>query len=97
MKFTLAIASILAAVSAQSIPGLPTCGVSCMITAATGAKGCGFTDSKCFCGLPAITEALKTCVPQNCSATPADIKATYELANKSCAGAKGFTPLTPPA
>ncbi|TLD32569.1 hypothetical protein E2P81_ATG05545 [Venturia nashicola] len=95
MKFTIIIASLVAAVSAQSIPGLPQCGVSCMTTAATGAKGCGSNDSKCFCELPTIIEALKTCIPKSCT-TAADVKTTYDIANKSCAGAKGFTPLTPP-
>ncbi|QDS72169.1 hypothetical protein FKW77_004649 [Venturia effusa] len=95
MKFTLLIATVVASVSAQGIPGVPTCGMTCIMTAATSAKGCSISDQKCFCKDPAIIEALKTCIPKSCTAA-ADVQATYDMANKNCAGVQGFTPFAAP-
>ncbi|KAE9975228.1 hypothetical protein EG327_008512 [Venturia inaequalis] len=96
MKFFIAIATVIAAVSAQGLPpGVAACSLPCW-AAAAGIKDCTPGDPKCFCGKPAVQEALKTCVPQKCT-DKADVKGVYDMANKMCAGATGFTPLTPPA
>lgn len=48
MKYTVALAALAAMVSAQSIADLPSCSLSCMITAATQI-GCSATDFECSC------------------------------------------------
>ncbi|QDS72170.1 hypothetical protein FKW77_004655 [Venturia effusa] len=93
MKSFVAISAIIAAVSAQSFPaGLSTCAVSCF-SSAISIKDCQVTDQKCYCAKAPIQEALKSCVPEKCTKKE-DVKAVYDMANKMCSGAPGYTAFT---
>lgn len=69
MKFTLAVAAaIIAFVQAQSISDLPSCSLSCIVTAVEG-TGCGVTDYACACGKAAqLTASVTPCVESACDA-----------------------------
>ncbi|KAF2405497.1 hypothetical protein EJ06DRAFT_526014 [Trichodelitschia bisporula] len=83
--------------SMPAMPNIPSCGMSCMMTMVmSGGGGCGLTDQKCYCGLPALKAAMTDCVPKGCTAKT-DVTAMYEMTNKMCSGVTGFTPLTAPA
>jgi hypothetical protein len=48
MKYTFTIAALAAFVAAQSIADLPSCSLSCVVTAAS-TIGCSATDLECAC------------------------------------------------
>ncbi|KAF3208515.1 hypothetical protein TWF106_011410 [Orbilia oligospora] len=81
MKFSaVALATVVAVVSAQGIADIPACAQTCLLPALQ-ATGCSLTDFKCSCSNKSFVADSTDCIEQSCSA--ADIakaaKATYEL------------------
>ncbi|KAF3090944.1 hypothetical protein TWF569_002570 [Orbilia oligospora] len=81
MKFSaVALATVVAVVSAQGIADIPACAQTCLLPALQ-ATGCSLTDFKCSCSNKSFVSDSTDCIEGACS--PADIakaaKATYEL------------------
>ncbi len=66
MKYTTAILTLAAAVSAQDISVFPECSLPCIITA-VGTTSCEATDFACVCkNMDAIKTAATPCVVDKC-------------------------------
>ncbi|KAE9987946.1 hypothetical protein EG327_003574 [Venturia inaequalis] len=89
MKFTSAtvlLSLFSSAAYAVTIADLPTCSVSCFMTA-VGATNCQLTDTACQCGSAkeAITASVTPCIMKSCT-DAADQAKTLTVANALCAG-----------
>ena len=82
MKYTTAILTLAAAVSAQDISVFPECSLPCIVTA-VGTTSCAATDFSCVCkNMDAIKTAATPCVVDKCgvdvalsaSPTPSPLK-----------------------
>ncbi|RVD88266.1 uncharacterized protein DFL_002456 [Arthrobotrys flagrans] len=81
MKFSaIAVATVVAVVSAQGIADIPACAQTCLLPALQ-ATGCSLTDFACSCSNEQFVSDSTDCIEDACSA--ADVakaaKATYEL------------------
>ncbi|KAI0411599.1 hypothetical protein F5X98DRAFT_380612 [Xylaria grammica] len=86
MQFTLAtIATLIAAVSAQTWDDIPACAQPCIATAVATVTQCGATDYKCICSnRDALQTAATPCIIDACGV---DVAANQVLpaVNAACA------------
>ncbi|KAK3215824.1 hypothetical protein GRF29_8g1189696 [Pseudopithomyces chartarum] len=88
MKYTFALAALVAFTSAQSIADLPTCSLSCVVNGVTEI-GCSATDFECSCTkADQLTPAITPCVLEACP-SPADQAKVISTLEGICAAA-GF-------
>ncbi|KAL7927009.1 hypothetical protein ACQKWADRAFT_308931 [Trichoderma austrokoningii] len=71
MKFTLALATFVAAVYGQTVGDIPSCAIPCIEGAITSSTTCSATDFACACepaNFQAIEDASLDCVVADCGA-----------------------------
>lgn len=72
MKYSFAVAALVAVVSAQSIGDVPACAVTCIDNARSSATSCSQEDVACICkNQAALTAAGTPCVLEKCGAEKA--------------------------
>ncbi|KAF3940832.1 hypothetical protein ABW19_dt0204409 [Dactylella cylindrospora] len=73
-----------AALAAAQLDALPTCSLTCAISA-IGTSGCAQTDIACICSASTFLTGIYTCIQGAC--TPAEIEQTLGAAQVLCASA----------
>ncbi|KAH0613998.1 uncharacterized protein H6S33_005884 [Morchella sextelata] len=92
--FVLAIAGLVASVSAQSLSDLPSCALTCLTTG-LAATSCSITDFKCACSNTAFVSGSATCIQGSCP--EADQQKALSAAGALCSAAGVTIPTTFPA
>ncbi|KIX95851.1 uncharacterized protein Z520_08559 [Fonsecaea multimorphosa CBS 102226] len=87
------LSSLLHLAASQDLSSLPTCAVSCALTAISS-TGCQATNATCVCEASSFLTGVYSCIQGACNAT--DIAATLQFAESYC-GSAGISITLPTA